>query len=77
MKLVQDTAYKLSMDCWRYLYRWKKYSNLWSFDKNLVCEKFAATKPTLPQYDEKFTFYESILEEVEDMELHFNLSSIR
>ncbi|GAB1860436.1 Dynein heavy chain 10, axonemal [Camponotus japonicus] len=77
IKVVQDTAYRISTECCRYLYRWKKYSNLWSFDKNLVCEKFAATKPTLVQYDEKFTFYESILEELEDMSPYFDISSVR
>ncbi|KAG7199559.1 hypothetical protein KM043_014170 [Ampulex compressa] len=74
---VQETAHKLATECWRYLHRWKKYSNLWSFDKNLVCEKFAATKPTLLQYDEKFTFYGGILEELEDMTLYFDINSIR
>ncbi|XP_011694340.1 PREDICTED: dynein heavy chain 10, axonemal [Wasmannia auropunctata] len=77
VKVVHDTAYKISAECWRYLYRWKKYSNLWSFDKNLACEKFASTKPTLLQYDEKFTFYEGILEEVEDMSSYFDINSVR
>ncbi|XP_050455387.1 dynein axonemal heavy chain 10 [Cataglyphis hispanica] len=77
IKVVQDTAYRISVECSRYVYRWKKYSNLWSFDKNLACEKFAATKPTLIQYDEKFTFYEGILEEVEDMSSYFDINSVR
>lgn len=77
MKVVQNTVYKMSVKCWRYLYRWKQYSNLWSYDKSLVCEKFAATKPTLLQYDEKFTFYEGILEELKDMKLHFDINSVR
>lgn len=75
--MVHETAHKISTDCWRYLYRWKKYSNLWSFDKKLVCEKFAATKPTLLQYDEKFAFYENILEELEDMKPYFDIYSVR
>ncbi|XP_011639724.2 dynein heavy chain 10, axonemal [Pogonomyrmex barbatus] len=77
VKVVQDTAYRISTECWRYLHRWKKYSNLWSFDKNSVCEKFASTKPTLLQYDEKFTFYESILEDLEDMSPYFDINSVR
>ncbi|EZA57210.1 Dynein heavy chain 10, axonemal [Ooceraea biroi] len=77
VKVVQDTAYKISVECWRYLQRWKKYSNLWSFDKNLACEKFAATRPTLLQYDEKFTFYEGILGELEDMADYFDINSVR
>ncbi|KAI4497256.1 hypothetical protein M0802_007740 [Mischocyttarus mexicanus] len=74
---IQDTAYKISADCWRYLQKWKKYSNLWIFDKNVAGEKFASTKPTLRQYDEKFTFYGGILEELEDMSRNINISCIR
>ncbi|KYN43305.1 Dynein heavy chain 10, axonemal, partial [Trachymyrmex septentrionalis] len=77
VKAIHDTAHRISAECWRYLYKWKKYSNLWSFDKNLACEKFASTKPMLLQYDEKFTFYEGILEELEDMSLYFDINSVR
>ncbi|KYN03638.1 Dynein heavy chain 10, axonemal, partial [Cyphomyrmex costatus] len=77
VKVIHDTAYRISAECWRYLYRWKKYSNLWSFDKKLACEKFVSTKPTLLQYDERFTFYEGILEELEDMSSYFDINSIR
>nr|KAF7430111.1 hypothetical protein H0235_006509 [Vespula pensylvanica] len=74
---VQDTAYKISVDCWGYLQKWKKYSNLWTFDKIIAGEKFASTKPTLRQYDEKFTFYGGILEELDDMAHNIDISSIR
>ncbi|XP_011874224.1 PREDICTED: dynein heavy chain 10, axonemal [Vollenhovia emeryi] len=77
VRAVHDTAYRISSECSRYLYRWKKYSNMWSFDKNLASEKFAAMKPTLLQYDEKFTFYEGILEELEDMSFYFDINSVR
>ncbi|XP_070520949.1 dynein axonemal heavy chain 10 [Cardiocondyla obscurior] len=77
VKVVYDTACRISMECSRYLHRWKKYSNLWSFDKNVICEKFASTKPTLLQYDEKFTFYENILEELKDVSPYFDINSIR
>ncbi|KAK2587900.1 hypothetical protein KPH14_003996 [Odynerus spinipes] len=74
---IQETAHKISVDCWRYLQRWKKYSNLWTFDKKLAGEKFASTKPTLLQYDEKFTFYGGILEELEDMARYIDICSVR
>ncbi|KAG5320172.1 DYH10 protein, partial [Pseudoatta argentina] len=77
VKVIHNTAHRISTECWRYLYRWKKYSSLWSFDKNLACQKFALTKPTLLQYFEKFTFYEGILEELEDMSSYFDINSIR
>nr|XP_031841739.1 dynein heavy chain 10, axonemal [Nomia melanderi] len=75
--MVQSSVYKLVMDCSYYLHRWKKYSNLWAFDKKLAAEKFAATSPTLFQYDEKFTFYENILEELNDIDSHYDVYCIR
>ncbi|XP_058809033.1 dynein axonemal heavy chain 10 [Phymastichus coffea] len=74
---LQDAGHKLSHDCWRYLYKWKHYSNLWSLDKTLVCEKFVAANPTLQQYDEKFTFYDSIISELDDIDNYYDIFSIR
>lgn len=75
--MVQRTAHKLALEAWNYLQRWRKYSNLWSFDKNLAAEKYAATDPTLHQYDEKFSFYSNILDELVEMESTYNLYCIR
>lgn len=75
--MVQRSAHKIALECWHYLHRWKKYSNLWSFDKNLAAEKYAATDPTLLQYDEKFTFYDNIIEEIKEMDVYQNLHSVR
>ncbi|KAF3425259.1 hypothetical protein E2986_13407 [Frieseomelitta varia] len=75
--MVQRSAHKIALDAWNYLYRWKKYSNLWSFDKNLTGEKYAATEPTLHQYDEKFCFYDNILQEINEMALHYDVYSVR
>lgn len=74
---IQRTAHKLALEAWNYLQRWKKYSTLWSFDKNLAAEKYAATQPTLHQYDEKFSFYSNILEELMEMKSTYGLYSIR
>lgn len=74
---IQRTAHKLAFEAWQYLQRWRKYSTLWSFDKNLAAEKYAATQPTLHQYDEKFSFYSNILDEVMEMNSSYNLYSIR
>ncbi|KOX73523.1 Dynein heavy chain 10, axonemal, partial [Melipona quadrifasciata] len=75
--MVQRSAHKIALDAWNYLYRWKKYSNLWSFDKKLAAEKYAATEPTLHQYDEKFCFYDNILQEINEMEIHYDLYCVR
>ncbi|XP_012272400.1 dynein heavy chain 10, axonemal [Orussus abietinus] len=75
--MVQDTAHRLAFECWKYLLRWKKYSNLWHFDKLQTCEKFASTNPTLKQYEEKLSFYGAIIEEIEEMTPYFDINSIR
>lgn len=74
---IQASAHRLSLECWHYLIRWRKYSNLWTFDKNLAAKKFAATEPTLFHYNEKFTFYDNILDEVNEMETSHDLYCIR
>nr|XP_034180267.1 dynein heavy chain 10, axonemal [Osmia lignaria] len=74
---IQGSAHRLTLECWHYLIRWRKYSNLWTFDKNLAAKKFAATEPTLFHYNEKFTFYDNILDEVNEMETRHDLYCIR
>lgn len=74
---IQGSAHRIALEGWHYLHRWKKYSNLWSFDKNLAGEKFAATNPTVFQYDEKFTFYDNILEELKDIDYHHDFYCVR
>nr|XP_033194235.1 dynein heavy chain 10, axonemal-like [Bombus vancouverensis nearcticus] len=75
--MVQRSAHKIALEAWHYLHRWKKYSNLWSFDKNLAAEKFAATEPTLHQYDDKFSFYDNILQELTEMDLYHDFYCVR
>lgn len=74
---VQETTQKLTANCWKYLQRWKKYGNLWRLDKPQICKKFAIINPTLFQYEEKFSFYGSVIEEIDEMNSYFNLNSVR
>nr|XP_046467282.1 dynein axonemal heavy chain 10 [Neodiprion pinetum] len=74
---VQDTAHRLSVELYRYVQKWRKYGNLWRYDKSQTCEKFAAKNPTLLQYDEKFTFYGAIVDEVDVMTPYYDINSIR
>lgn len=50
---------------------------LWRLDKKTICEKFASTSPTLQQYDEKFSFYDTIIEEIKEIVPYFDVLSIR
>ncbi|XP_057328415.1 dynein axonemal heavy chain 10-like isoform X2 [Microplitis mediator] len=74
---IQNTTQRLTVECWKYLNRWKKYSNLWRADKSQICEKFVVTCPTLNQYDEKFTYYDTIIEEIEEWTPYYDISSIK
>ncbi|XP_066582837.1 dynein axonemal heavy chain 10 [Prorops nasuta] len=74
---IEESARKVCMDCSKYIVRWKRRSSVWSFEKRLVCERFAAKKPTLLQYDEKLSYYTLMLEELQDMAVYYDLGSIR
>ncbi|XP_014219672.1 dynein heavy chain 10, axonemal [Copidosoma floridanum] len=74
---LQDMSHRLAQDCHRYLQKWKQYGNLWTANKAQGCEKFVTANPTLQQYDEKFSFYDSIIEELDEMTDYYDISSIR
>lgn len=74
---IQETTQKLSADCWKYLQRWEKYVNLWRLDKPQICQKFSSTNPTLFQYEEKFSFYGAIIDEINEMNSFYDLNCIR
>lgn len=56
---------------------WKKYRNLWMFDKATVCEKYIARGLPLAQIDEKFLFYSQIIETLRKHPTHHQIMSIR
>lgn len=59
------------------LQKWKRYRNLWSFDKSLVCERFLAKFTQLHKIDDKFSFYDNIILEMKENKDYCNLGSIR
>jgi hypothetical protein len=75
--MIQDKSHRLTQDCRRYLYKWKQYNSLWSGDKHQLCIAFTTSNPTLQQYIEKFHFYDSIIEEIDDMLEYYDIFSIR
>lgn len=42
-----------------------------------MCEKFINTRPTLKKYDEKFTLYGTIINDINEMNNYYDLGSIR
>lgn len=65
------------LDVHKCLQKWKRYRNLWSFDKNLICERFVAKYSQLEKYDDKFTFYDNIIKEMTENKDYVNIASIR
>ena len=64
---IQDTVLRIVSDCVRRLMRWRKYRNLWIYDKNLTCDKFCSKNPVLSDYDEKFSFYAQVSSELTEL----------
>ncbi|XP_044581988.1 dynein axonemal heavy chain 10-like [Cotesia glomerata] len=74
---IKNTVYEITSRCRKYLHRWKKYSNLWRADKLQVCEKFVTTCSSLNEYDEKFTFYDTVIEEIDEWTSYYDIFCIR
>lgn len=74
---IQVSAQSNLLDVHKHLQKWKRYRNLWSFDKNLVCERFLAKYSQLDKFDDKFTFYDNIIQEMAENRDYVNVGSIR
>nr|CAD7449195.1 unnamed protein product [Timema bartmani] len=56
---------------------WKSYRNLWTFDKNVMCDKFAAKKPTVVMYDEQFSFYGQVIQDFDKIDTYYDVRCVR
>lgn len=74
---IQDTVLRIVSECVRRLVRWRKYRNLWVYDKKLTCDKFSSKKPTLSDYDEKFTFYAQVSSELSELVPYEDVGCVR
>lgn len=74
---LYETVRRLTDEVRKYLLRWKTYRNLWMFDKVVSCEKFASKNPTLLQYDENFSFYSQLINEIDDIGAYHDIHCIR
>lgn len=61
------------------IYRsWKKYRNLWMYDKVSICEKFLNRGiPSLVRIDEKFLFYSEIIGRLRKHDTYHTIMSVR
>ncbi|KAK3924935.1 Dynein heavy chain 10, axonemal [Frankliniella fusca] len=74
---IQETVRRVTDEVQKYLFRWKRYRNLWAFDKVVTCEKFAAKNPSLLQYDERFSFYSQRIADLNDIPSFQDIFCIR
>lgn len=74
---IQDTVLRIVSDCVRRLVRWRKYRNLWVYDKNSTCDKFSSKNPILSDYDEKFSFYAQVSSELAELVPYEDVCCVR
>ncbi|CAH2003821.1 unnamed protein product, partial [Acanthoscelides obtectus] len=74
---MNDSAHKIILKVNSKLQRWRRYKSLWSYDKVQTCEKFIAQSTSLSVYDEKFMFYNEIMENIYGVKPLVNVGSIQ
>ncbi|GLH10284.1 Uncharacterized protein GBIM_15220 [Gryllus bimaculatus] len=57
--------------------RWKRYQNLWLYDKHRITELFASRNPPLRAYDEMFFYYENVIQECKKLDLYIDVNCVR
>ncbi|CAG9136916.1 unnamed protein product [Plutella xylostella] len=75
--LIQDTIYRLTQDINTYVQKWQKYQHLWAYDKNLSCEKYVQKYDQITKYDEKFFFFEDIIEDLNEHVKFVDIGAVR
>lgn len=63
--------------CFLLIFRYRKYYNLWAYDKVAVCDKFVNRGVPLVKLDEKFTFYANVIEELHQSPTYKDVQCIR
>ncbi|KAF9819085.1 hypothetical protein SFRURICE_000750 [Spodoptera frugiperda] len=75
--LIQDTIFRLTTDIYTYIVKWQKYAHLWSYDKHLSCEKYIQKYDQIFKYDEKFFFFEDIINDLDEHVKFVDIGAIR
>ncbi|KAB0803715.1 hypothetical protein PPYR_00685 [Photinus pyralis] len=77
ISVIQETAYKSILNVHRYIQGWKRFRNLWNFDKEITCSRFVSKNLSLTMFDEKFTFYASIISDLRQRKGFDDIGPIR
>ncbi|KAJ8963302.1 hypothetical protein NQ318_018771 [Aromia moschata] len=74
---VSESAQKAIVSVNKVLQKWKCYKMLWTYEKVSTCEKFLAKYTLLSAYDEKFMFYNGLVDNIKIYGNYINTGSIR
>ncbi|KAI4469012.1 dynein heavy chain [Holotrichia oblita] len=74
---LQKNCHKSIFEVNRYLQTWKKYKNIWFYDKERTCEEFVLKARSLDQYDEKFIHYLNIINDLKSKPDYMDIECIR
>uniref|UniRef100_A0A1I8PAD1 Dynein-1, subspecies f n=1 Tax=Stomoxys calcitrans TaxID=35570 RepID=A0A1I8PAD1_STOCA len=74
---IQELANRVVEGAKNCVKKFRKYYNLWAFDKETICEKYVDRGVPLVQLDEKFTFYANIMNELQQLPTYYDVQCIR
>ncbi|KAH8358423.1 hypothetical protein KR093_000053 [Drosophila rubida] len=74
---LHDLAQKIVQEAKSFVAQFRKYFNLWAYEKDVICQKFVERQVTLVEIDEKFTFYSSIVTTLEQMQQYHTVRCVR
>ena len=76
VNLVQNSIVESLEHVKVYLGSWKKYKNLWKYDKKSTCNKFLERLPSCVDFDAKLLYYSLLERQIEDREFTSNFKCI-
>lgn len=74
---ISEYVQKIIVVVSRELQKWKKYRNLWTFEKTSTCEKFLSRYASLSMYDDKIMFYNDIIAYIRNRNSYVDAECIR
>ncbi|KAH8295402.1 hypothetical protein KR018_010894 [Drosophila ironensis] len=74
---IHELASKIATEAKLFVGQFRKYFNLWAFEKNFICQRFVEKQVTLVEIDEKFTFYSSIVDTLDNMTKYQDIKCVR
>ncbi|KAL7729890.1 hypothetical protein ACLKA6_014739 [Drosophila palustris] len=74
---IHELALKIVLEAKAFVVQFRKYFNLWAYEKDVICQKFVERQVTLVEIDEKFTFYSTIVTTLKQMRKYHTVRCVR